>query len=532
MMSIRALLCAGVASLFATGHLAAADYYVSPIKPGPVAGTPLAAITLQATEAESRLQLNVNQRGNTAGKWVKVGEEQPVAATTADASSEIVVGGTSQATTDTTAGSTTTGTTTTGTTTTTAPAPMAAAASAPMAAAAPAASNTYPSVSALINSGVLTGGDRVFLLDGYHGMLDLNGLKFTSAVTFAQAPGQTAHVDTIRVQNSTNLVVRDLKVWPSAPIAASSYIVRTMQSTSNIVFTNLDIRSRPDAGGYALWPATTWTGSKYSAMLVQGANSMVVGNRVTGTYHGIFISGDNSRIEGNIIDGFAGDGMRALGDNSVVRRNRLQNCVKIDGNHGDGFQSYSIGTNGVPGAGTVYGLVIEENKILEWVAPVTNPLRCKLQGVGMFDGMFVDTVIRNNLIVVSQYHGITVQGADKLLIANNTVTRPDGAALKYPWIRVGPHGKGTPSSNVLAANNTANFFIFKMSPTLNALTSNNIVVTNAATEFVAPTKQDFTLQPNAKSVNAGTAAAAPPTDITGTARPKGGAPDAGAYESF
>jgi hypothetical protein len=60
---------------------------------------------------------------------------------------------------------------------------------------------------------------------------------------------------------------------------------------------------------------------------------------------------------------------------------------------------------------------------------------------------------------------------------------------------------------------------------------NNIVVTNPATEFTSIKNQDYTLLATAKSANAGTPTYATPVDIMGVARPKGKAPDAGAYES-
>ena len=57
-------------------------------------------------------------------------------------------------------------------------------------------------------------------------------------------------------------------------------------------------------------------------------------------------------------------------------------------------------------------------------------------------------------------------------------------------------------------------------------------VTNASNEFAGLAKQDFTLRSTARAIDAGAPTLAPKDDIAGTARPKGKAPDAGAYESF
>ena len=49
------------------------------------------------------------------------------------------------------------------------------------------------------------------------------------------------------------------------------------------------------------------------------------------------------------------------------------------------------------------------------------PHRGALQGIGCFDGMFVDWIIENNVIIVDHYHGITLGGARGCRIVNNTV---------------------------------------------------------------------------------------------------------------
>jgi hypothetical protein len=43
---------------------------------------------------------------------------------------------------------------------------------------------------------------------------------------------------------------------------------------------------------------------------------------------------------------------------------------------------------------------------------------------------------------------------------------------------------------------------------------------------------DYRLQSTSPAINKGTSASAPSTDILGAARPKGGAMDIGAYESY
>ncbi len=502
MKLIRSLLLTGLALGLSTTALYAADYYIMPAQPGPVAGTPLAVIPLQAT-TQTRLQTNINQRGNTAGKWVRVRQEPVVTQPTTAASS---------AATKTTA---------------------AAAQSAPLVAAlaAPTTGATFANFNALAQSGQLKGGDRVFLLDGYHGPLVIKDLTFTTPITIAQMPGQTAQVEMIGVYNSSNIIMRDFKVWAMSPNAGSGAMIRTYASSSDITFANLDVRSVANAGTYMQWSKATWLANKRLGFLLQGTKMSAIGNRLTGTYHAIQTEGRYATVTGNIVDGFSGDAMRSLGDDSVVRGNKVQNCFQIDGNHADGFQSFSRGPGGTPGTGTVFNLTIENNKILEWTSTTSNALRCKLQGIGMFDGMFDGAQIRNNLVVVSGYHGISVSGALRTKISHNTVVNPSGQATGYPWIKISPHKNGTPSKNVTVANNTVNSLKAYTNATNNNLAVNNVVVKSAASEFTSVAKGDFTLLPSAKSANAGAAAYAMPVDILGVARPRGAAPDAGAYES-
>lgn len=500
----RTLLVAGFSTGLCSTAIHAADYYVMPAQPGPVAGTPLAAISLQATKTSpSRLQTNVNQRGNTAGKWVVVGEA-PKASTMSTGA-------------------------------------VALAAVAPVASpnptgglpplAAPQPGTTYNSFAALLQAKVLQGGDRVFLMAGYHGPLSVSNQKFGSPVTVSQMPGQTAQVDSIMVTASSNLVFRDFKVWATSPNAGTGPMIRTFNGDSDITFANLDVRSVASAGNYLQWTLADWLANSRGGFLIDGSRISVIGNRVTGARHAILAGADHALVENNIIDGFADDGMRALGDFTTVRGNKVQNCHHISANHDDGLQSYSRGPNNTTGTSTVFNLTIENNKIFEWNAPVPNIVPCKLQGIGMFDGMFENLVIRNNLVVVSHYHGITVAGARKAIIANNTVVNPKGIKGDAPWIKIAAHKNGTPPTDVMVANNTVNALKVNVNATRRVATANNVVITNATAEFVSVAKQDFSLLPGAKSANAGAPAYATPADIAGVPRPKGKGPDAGAYES-
>ncbi|MDW4550096.1 right-handed parallel beta-helix repeat-containing protein [Defluviimonas sp. D31] len=378
----------------------------------------------------------------------------------------------------------------------------------------------------------MKGGDRIFLMDGYHGAVLIRDQRFTSPVMIAPVPGQTAHVESIQMRNTANVVVQELKVWATSSSAGAGTLVRTYGDTADIAFLDLDVRSVADAANYMQWNSSTWFANKRNGFLIDGNRNTVARSRITGLYHGLQGLGTNVLLEDNIIDGFSGDGMRALGDNSIVRNNKVQNCFQINGNHADGFQSFSRGADGKVGTGTVRNLLIENNKLFEWTSTATNPLRCKLQGIGMFDGMFDGILIRNNLITSSAYHGITIAGALNSTVVNNTVLRPDGSADKAPWILIGYHKNGTPSKNTTVANNLVTRINTKPDATNNVVVTNNIEVTNSANEFTSVATQNFTLKSSALAIDAGTAKLAPPSDIVGGSRPKGKAPDAGAYENF
>lgn len=574
MKIVQSLLLAGMGFAVLGSQVGAAEYFIQPLKSGPVAGAALGAISLQAaagdaaaeesaaagdqqaataliedveTTGESAQTVSVPASGQVDAapaasaakpKWVSARKRGQATGVT---SSEPTLG-VAPATTDTSASApatTSTGTTsqtntmtTSSTTTTTA---AATAAITPTSVSGPAptitAAQTYKSLDLLLQSGKLQGGDRVFLLDGYHGPITITGQNFTSPVLITAMPGQVAQVDSIVVRSSSNIVMDGLKVWTSANANGLISLVRSYNDTSDLVFTNLDVRSVAGATNYRQWTIADWNNNQRTGFIVDGQRQTVSRNRLTGVYNGILGVAPGLLIEENIVDGFAGDGMRALGDNSIVRRNKVQNCHQINASHTDGFQTWSVGATGQIGTGTLRNLTIEDNKIFEYVG-TRSSFACKLQGISMFNGAYDGFVIRNNIVSTTAYHGIAMAGAINSTIVNNTVIHRDGVAGKFPWIRLSTNRDGRTSSNVTVANNIVTSMKVTADTTSKVSVTNNIVVTNAANEFTSFANQDFTLRSTSTGIDAGAAALAPSDDITGALRPKGKAPDAGAYESF
>lgn len=503
MIGIRSLLMAGCSVVFCGTGAWAADFYVKPSTPGPVAGTPLGAVSLQSSssaEGSSSLYLRLRTPVPESGAWVQPATITPPAAKAAAVAPAAAPAASGPAVTQVqpTAGATGT---------------------------------TWNSVAEVIKSGQVKGGDRILLMGGYYGALNIMNAQFTSPVTIQAVPGQVAHAETMTVRASSNLIIRDLKVWALTENHPVNIVVRAYGNTSNITFDNMDVRAYKDSANYMTWNQAKWKANQRSGFFIEGANVTVQNSRVTGIYHAIQTLGPNDAILNNVIDGFSGDGMRALGDNSLVQGNKLQNCFQINTNHADGFQSFSRNpVTKKAGTGVVAGLKLIGNKIVEWNSAATNPLRCKLQGIGMFDGMYDDLTIQNNLIVSSHYHGITVTGTRRAVISNNTVVNTNGGTSKYPWIKVFNHKTGTKSANVTISNNITS----QVGPLPNGMVSGvvaNNLVPVWSRDFAAPRSMDFSLTTGSPAGDAGDAKYAPKDDILRAPRPKGKAPDIGAYET-
>jgi hypothetical protein len=247
-------------------------------------------------------------------------------------------------------------------------------------------------------------------------------------------------------------------------------------------------------------------------------------NRLLNVNFGISVGAGDSLIAGNLVENFAGDGLRGLGDHCTFEYNTVKNCYKVNANHDDGFQSWSTGPDGV-GSGEVVGIVLRGNTIINYEDP-NQPYRGTLQGIGCFDGTFVDWVVENNVVITDHWHGITLLGARNCLVVNNTVLDLNETSPGPPWISIGKHKNGTAPVNCIVRNNLATDF----SDAAGVLEENNLIIHDPAALFVDPAHFDLHLLPGAAAIDAGGSLNAPALDHDRIPRPQGNAIDIGAYE--
>ncbi|MBU2359450.1 MAG: right-handed parallel beta-helix repeat-containing protein [Alphaproteobacteria bacterium] len=383
----------------------------------------------------------------------------------------------------------------------------------------------YPSVRAAMRSGLLSGGDRVILRDGAYGVIEIANAAFDPPVQImAETPGR-AQADGIIVRGGRGLRFSGLSVWPRGPNTRPRNIVSTDKTAADVGFDAMDIRGAPDAPDrYMRWTLDDWlTSWRANGVRLDGPDNMITNSRITGVAIGITATGDRARVLGNRIEGFSGDGMRGLGDGSVFAGNRVENSFKVDDNHDDGFQSWATKTDG-NGRKTVRDLVIENNTIIEWTGPANHPLRGRLQGIGLFDGIYRNFTIRNNLIIINAYHGIALYAGADSVIANNTVVNISGGPGSSPWILLRDPVTGRGAGDIQVFNNVA--MSYKGVP--DAL-QRNAAVRFPALYFRDPVRLDFHPKPGGALVDAGRTIGAPDRDITG--RSRAGRPDLGAFEA-
>ena len=386
------------------------------------------------------------------------------------------------------------------------------------------AARPWPNLDAAFESGAVAGGDRILLAPGEYGNTRISRMDFDPPLTLLADPEAPAHFDSLTLDRVSGLVVDGIAIWPRSGVSTPSAALVEETGAGNLL-RNLDIRGRRDAADYHAWNTEDWTSTKKVGVRLRGTGSAVTASRLTGIGEGIATLGDGARIEGNVIRGFSADAIRAVGHESLVRNNWIADCVAIDGNHDDGIQSWSRGPEGRAGKGTIRGLVIDANTILEWTGEAGHPLRCPLQGIGMFDGFYRDMVISNNVISVSAYHGIMVSGGDNVRIVNNTLLNAEGPSPKRPWIGIGAHKDGRPSRDSVVANNVAPKYRITGSAT-----SNNLVLPYPASEMELSGPKAFRPRSGSRLVGAGDPARAAPTDRTGRQRDLSDGVDLGAFE--
>lgn len=382
---------------------------------------------------------------------------------------------------------------------------------------------------AIKNAGApVRAGDTIWLRSGDYGAVEIRGCYNSDWITVSAEKGHVPRFSSIRIRSGSHWKLRGIQVRPAGAEAAKAGTLIDLEShgfhgpVHDVLVEHCRAESVQDASD---WTVANWNTRAWNAIRVDGRNMTVRDCVFRNVNFGISVTASDSLIERNTVENFAGDGLRGLGDNTTFQYNTVKNCYDVNRNHDDGFQSWSRGSDGRVGRGEVRGIVLRGNTIINFEDP-QQPHRGALQGIGCFDGMFVDWVVENNVVITDHYHGITLLGARNCRIVNNTVLDRREGRPGPPWVRIANHKDGTPSESCILRNNLTT----ALTAGAGVTADHNLIITDPSAHFVDVAAFDLRLKADSAAIDAGSPDLAPSQDAAGTPRPQGGGIDIGAYE--
>ena len=322
----------------------------------------------------------------------------------------------------------------------------------------------------------VSAGDNIYLMDGNHGAAIVSNVLLTNYVTVKPAPGHNnAYLKSVWLKNCKYWSFDGVKIDGtgninsnppiSAPTNATGvveYLFRANTTTSYIKIVNTEIQSIDNIDS---WTKNDWYQKVLNGVWLRGHHSTVENNVIKNVYHALEIGvfGDDSVVRGNLIDNFAADGIRGLGNRCTYEDNVVQNCYINDYEiqHDDAFQCYGINASTYKRK----DIVLRNNKFLLWnkAAPADMSIIGDLmQGIINTDGHADNWIVENNLVVNHQAHGISLYGGINSRVQNNTVVRnhmyPHDAG-REPRVYIDDQGKSgqvQANHNNIIRNNVCN----------------------------------------------------------------------------
>lgn len=296
-----------------------------------------------------------------------------------------------------------------------------------------------------IDAQLKAGKTKVLVRKGALGALLLTGLALPAAATIQpEDPTDPAVFSRIISGKSKNITVDGFKVIPTAGMQkpkSPQFLVSIDPTCSDMVLRGLTIVGRDDATDCMSWLLADWNAWAWSGIDLDGTRNLAISNKIFGVNFGMRTLGPDNEFFANRILGLSADALRPNGDHCTVRGNRFSDFVLIDANHPDAIQPFGKYTAASKTYAPLDGSIIEDNDLIEWTVTPNNPLRAKMQGIGVHNGLFKNASIRNNRIRTSSYTGIKVNNGENVAVEDNYCGNVDGKAMDCGRIEI--HGSGT-----------------------------------------------------------------------------------------
>jgi parallel beta-helix repeat protein len=292
-------------------------------------------------------------------------------------------------------------------------------------------------------------GDQILLEKADYGKMTISG---KNDLLIAAQKLHEPTFESITIANSTKITIRGLSVRPKDEDRAQKATLVVIQKNLN----NCDILidSCFIYSSIKVFPtAAAWLARACNAMSIRAQKTTVSNCHILNVYNGIDADALETTVSNNIIENFAGDGLRCNNGNTILKYNIVKNNYHVNDDHNDGIQSFTIGSDGKVGTGTIKNVKIIGNQFYSFTDN-NQPFKCGLQGIGCFDGMYENWEIINNVVCVDHWHGISLYGATNCKIINNTVIPIEGRNNDMlPSIRIFNHKTGKKSSGNIIRNN-------------------------------------------------------------------------------
>ncbi|WP_257670361.1 right-handed parallel beta-helix repeat-containing protein [Parapedobacter tibetensis] len=346
--------------------------------------------------------------------------------------------------------------------------------------------NAWKNLDNVIATKSFASGDVIYLMDGDHGVVTLKK-RNTGYVQVKKYASHSPRIRTLKVRGGAYWTFDGIDfhagtppanpannqlVHPVSPVYASSLIQITKNYDddsvpSYLTFTHCNVYSAANTASWAIadWRENVWNGVviynyaeriTFDSCHVYNVNFAFAANggfNEPGVRHIV--------VRNSTIENFSADGLQIFCSNAHIERNIIRNAYIISGNHYDMIQGTA--TNTVNGETVSTSVTLRRNLLIDATADrIANDMtpQGKVQGIGCFDGWFVNWRIDNNIVANNNPHGISLLGGKDSYVVNNTVVRNPhtyGATNEQPFILLEPYKSNAnfPSTNNYVVNNIA-----------------------------------------------------------------------------